>query len=149
MGGCLEIKLVKPIKIPSRAANKRGFDQIRLPQAEPNVWAAGAGVLGKADAAVRQKLGSFDSSDGVIDQLPKLIALFVGDGGAEVLNLDQALADEDDLGDVGDASDPGVADELRIEHEEPGGFFGVAAGCGFPFKQTRRTDEGSDGIDVG
>ena len=71
-----------------------------------------------------QKLGSFDSSDSVIDQLTKLIALFVGDGGAEVLNLDQALADEDDLGDVGDAGDPGVADELRIEHEEPGGSSG-------------------------
>src|SRR5580704_5915669 len=149
MGGCLEIKLVKPIKISSRAANERGFDQIRFPQAKPNVWATRAGVLGKADAAVGQELGSFDPSDSVIDQLSKFSSLFVGDGSAEVLNLDQALANEDNLGDLGDARDPGVADELGIEHEQPSRFFGVSAGSSFPLEQARRPVEGSDGIDVG
>src|SRR6516162_5563833 len=107
MGGCIEIKLVKPIKFPSRASNERGFDQIRLPQAKSDVRAARAGVLGKADAAVGEELGSFDPSHGVIDQLSKLSSLLVSNGRSEVLDFDQAFADEDDLGDVGDAREPG------------------------------------------
>jgi hypothetical protein len=62
----------------------RGYDQTRLPQGR---GAGGTGALGKADPAVGQELGSFDPSDRVFDQLPELAALFVGDGSAEVLNL--------------------------------------------------------------
>jgi hypothetical protein len=57
----------------------------------------------------------------------KFLSLFSGDGGVQVLNLDQALADEDDLGNFGDTCDPGVANQLWIERKESVGFFRISA----------------------
>jgi hypothetical protein len=48
----------------------------------------------------------------------KLLTLFLGDGGAQVLNLDQALPDENHLGDFRNASDPGITDQLRIKRQQ-------------------------------
>ena len=78
---------------------------------------ASAGVLRKPDATVGHEVTGFYSLDRVLDQTAKFLALFVGDGGGQVLNFDQPLADEDDLGNVGDTSDLGVADQLRIESQ--------------------------------
>jgi hypothetical protein len=64
---------------------------------------------------VGHELTGLDPLDRVLHQAAKLPSLFVGDGGLQVLDLDQSLAHEDDLGDVRDAGDPGVADQLRIE----------------------------------
>jgi hypothetical protein len=64
---------------------------------------------------VWQELGGLNSSDCVFRQVSKLLALFVAYRGAQVLNLDQSLADEHDLGDFGNAGHPGVANELRIQ----------------------------------
>jgi hypothetical protein len=49
-------------------------------------------------------------------------ALLVGDGGFQVLDLDQALTDEDNFCDFADAGDPGVADELGVEGEQASGY---------------------------
>ena len=98
---------------------------------------------------MRQEVRRLDSTDRVFDQVAKLLALFLGDGGAQVLNLDQALADENDLGDFRDACDPGVADQLRIERQQSLRFFRVSAGTGLPFQQAALAIEFSDGIDVG
>ena len=111
---------------------------------------------GKADTAVGQELGGFDLADGRFDQLAKLLTLFVGDRGAEVLNLDHAFADEDHQGHFGDARDPGVADQLRIESQQSLGLFGIASRRGLPFEQavgavqvTYRIDVGDEVIAVG
>src|SRR2546426_11070508 len=58
---------------------------------KPDVRAAAAGVLGKADATVRHEMGRFDSLYRVCDQVAELLALFVRDGGAQVLDFDQSL----------------------------------------------------------
>src|SRR6266436_6047091 len=61
IGGILVCKLVKPTKVVcSWTSYERSFGQVRSSQTEPDVGTAGAGVLGKADAAVGQELGRFD-----------------------------------------------------------------------------------------
>jgi hypothetical protein len=110
MGGLLVRKLVKQTKIVSQTPNERCVDQFRLAQTEVDVRTAGTGVLRKPDAAVRQELRRFDPTDGIVDQPAEFLALLFGDGRSEVLDLDHALPDENDLGNIGNASNPAVAD---------------------------------------
>src|SRR6202162_878765 len=64
MGGVLVIKLVKQTKVLcSWTPHQRRFGQVRPSQTETNVGTAGAGVLGKANATVRQELSRFDPAD--------------------------------------------------------------------------------------
>jgi len=64
VGGLLVIKLVKPTKVfGSWPPNEGGFDQLRFVQAEPEIGAAAARVLRKANAAVRQELRRLDLAD--------------------------------------------------------------------------------------
>jgi hypothetical protein len=110
------MKLVKPSKtFCSWPPDESGLDQLWASETEPDVGAAAARVLGKADAAMGQELGRLDLPDGLFDQLREFTALFIRDGGVQVLNLDQALAHEHHLGDFGNTSDPRVANELGIE----------------------------------
>src|SRR6201987_514480 len=95
IGGLLVRKLVKQTKIVSRTTDQSGIDHFRLSQTEADIRATGAGILRKPDAAVRQELRRFDPSDGIVDQSAEFVALLLGDGGTEILDLDQpALADE-------------------------------------------------------
>jgi hypothetical protein len=115
IGGYLVKKFVKQTKIDSGFAHESGFDQGGLVEAEPDEGASGARILWKADAAMWQKQPGLDPSDCVIDQSCELLPLLVRNGGPEVLNFDQALAYENNLGDFVDARHPRIADELRIE----------------------------------
>ena len=96
-----------------------------------------------------QEFGRFDPPDRVFDQTTELLALLVGDGGAEVLNLNQPLADEDDLGDLGNACHPGIANQLWVEGQQATRFLGVAAGGGLPLEQRTHAIQVPDSIDVG
>ena len=98
---------------------------------------------------MRQKVCRLDSTDCAFHQAAKLLALLVGDGGSQVLNLDQPLADEYDLSDFGNASHPGVANELRIQRQQSLRLFRVSARTGLPLEQAARAVEFADGIDVG
>src|SRR6266478_1929444 len=150
MGGILVCKLVKPTKVfCSRAPHQRRFGQILSPQTEPDVGTTGAGVLGKADATVGQKLGGFDPSDRVLDQSPEFFALVVVDRGPEVLNLDQPLADENHLSHVGNTCDPGIANQLRVKSQQPSWFLRISAGRGLPFQQAASAVQIADGIHIG
>src|SRR5579863_4568944 len=116
MGGFLIIKLVKPTKIfCSWTPHQCGVGQLLFSQTKPNVWTAAARILRKADATERQKIRRFNPADRSFDKVTELLPLFVGNGGAKILNFDQALADEYDLGDVGNSCYPRVANQLRIE----------------------------------
>src|ERR1035441_2657863 len=115
IGGYLVKKFVKQTKIDSGFAHESGFDQVGLVEAEPDEGASGARILWKADAAMWQKQPGLDPSDCVIDQSCELLPLLVRNGGPEVLNFDQALAYENNLGAFVDARHPRIADELRIE----------------------------------
>ena len=109
-------------------------------------WCRGSGG---SDATVGEKLGRFDPSDRVLNQVAELRALLVTDRGPEVLNLDQPFADKHHLSDVCDTGGPGRADQLRIESQQSGRLFRITAGCSLPFEQAASTVELSDGIHVG
>jgi hypothetical protein len=66
---------------------------------------------------VGQELRGLDPLDSILDQPAELLALLVGDGGSQVLNLGQPLTDEDDLSHFGNTRHPGVTDELGIERQ--------------------------------
>src|SRR5579864_601347 len=150
MGGSLVRKLVKHTKVLcSWPADQPGFGHLLLVQAQPDIGARAARILRKADAAVRQKLGSLDSVNRVVHNVAELLPLVISDGGLEILDFDQALAYEHHLGDIVDAGEPGVADQLRVECQESFWLFRVAGGGGFPFEQASTAVESSDGIDVG
>src|SRR5207302_2968014 len=100
------------------------------------------------NAAVRQKLSRLDPADRVIDEPAKLFALFFGDSGAQILNLDQSFPDKDDLGDVRNASHPRVTDQLRVEHQQSIRFFRVPTRGGLPFDQATHAVHLSDRVDV-
>jgi hypothetical protein len=102
IGGNLVNKFVKQTKIDSRLAHEGAFDQVALIEAEPDEGTGGTRILWKADAAMRQEQPGLDPSDCVIDQSCELLPLLVRNGGPEVLNFDQTLADENNLGDFVD-----------------------------------------------
>jgi hypothetical protein len=94
-------------------------------------------------------LGSFDLTDRRVDQLTKLPSLLVRNRSEQVLNLGDAFSDESHNGNVGDASDPGVADELEIKRCQAFGLLGVASTGRFPFEQTPVSIQVANRIDVG
>src|ERR1700690_2675882 len=98
IGGSLVSKFVKQTKINSRLADKPRLHQIALVKTEPEEGAGSTGVLGEADAAVRQEQSRLDTADGVIDQGGKLLPLLVGDSGPQATDFHHALGGEDDLG---------------------------------------------------
>src|ERR1019366_1433563 len=107
MGGYSVCKLVKPIKILcSWTPHQAGVSHFLLSKAESNIRTGAAGILGKADATVGKELRGLDSSDRVLDQAAEFFALLIGNGGAQVLNLDQPLANENYLSDFRDARYP-------------------------------------------
>src|ERR1700675_4421877 len=98
--------------------------------------AADAPVLREADSWVGRELGSFDLTSGRFDQLAKLPPLLIGNRSQQILNLRDALPHESHNGDVGDASDPGVADELEVKRCQPFGLLWITGTGRFPFEQT-------------
>jgi len=69
------MKLVKPTKIASRTSDQPGFHHFLFPQAEPQMRAAQAAILGKADAASGWELGGFDLPDGIRDHRTEAVTL--------------------------------------------------------------------------
>jgi hypothetical protein len=88
-------KLVKPIKtLGSWTPHDSGVNHFLFSKTKAHIRTAAAGILGKANAAVRQKVCRLDSPDRALHQAGKLPALFVGDRSAQILNLDEPFADE-------------------------------------------------------
>jgi hypothetical protein len=107
IGGYSVIKLVKPIKtVGSGTPYYGGVDHFLPTKTEAHIRAGAARVLGKADAAVCWEVHRLDPTDRAFYEVTKLLTLFLRDGGAQVLNLDQTLADKDHLGDFRNACDP-------------------------------------------
>jgi hypothetical protein len=81
MGGYSVIKLVKPIKtLCSWTPHQAGVSHLLLAKTQPHIRTTAAGILGKADAAVGQKLGGLDPLDRVPYQATKFFALLVSNG---------------------------------------------------------------------
>ena len=94
----------------SSVTHQTAVDHLLFSKAKPQIRARTAGVLGKANPAVRQELGRLDSPDGICDQVAKFVALRIADCGPEVLDLDQSFADKHNLSHVCDPGDPRIAD---------------------------------------
>jgi hypothetical protein len=90
-----------------------------------------------------------DSTDRAFHQAAKLLALLLGDGSAQVLNLDKTLADKNHLSHFRNSCDPGVTNQLGIERQEPLRFFRKSAGRRLPLEQAALAIECADGVDIG
>src|ERR1700737_4358920 len=110
IGGYLVSKFVKQTKINSWLRHEGGLDQVRLVEAEPDEGAGRARILWEADPTVGQKEPRLYPPHRVRNQRGPLLSLFFGDRGTQVLNFNQTLADENDLGDFVDARHPRIAD---------------------------------------
>lgn len=66
---------------------------------------------------MRQELGRLNSPNRVFHQLAELPPLLVAYRRAQVLNFDQPLAHEYDLGDFSNAGHPGIANQLGIQRQ--------------------------------
>src|SRR5208282_504956 len=148
IGGYLVNKFVKQTKIDSGFAHKACFDQGGLVEAEPEEGAGGTRVLRETDATVRQEESGLDPSDRVIDQGCKLLPLFFRNGGPQVLDFNQALADENNLGDFVDPGHPRIADQLWIQCGNAGRLFRISCGGGFPFQNAGCSVQLTNGVDV-
>ena len=98
---------------------------------------------------MRQELCGLNSPDRVVNQPSEFLPLLFRDRGVQVLNLDQALANEYDLGDFGDARHPGIADQLGIQREQPVRLFRIPARRRLPLQKAALSVKFADGIDVG
>src|SRR6202162_608205 len=110
--------------------------------------AADAPVLREADSWVGRELGSFDLTSGRFNQLAKLLTLLFRDRSQQVLNLRDAFPHKRHNGNIGDASDPGVADELKVKRSQPLGLVRITSTRGFPFQQAPRAVQMANGIDI-
>jgi hypothetical protein len=142
-------KFVKQTKIDSRLTHKGGLDQVGLVEAETDKGAGGTGILWKADPTVWQEEPGLDPPHRVRNQRGPLLSLLFGDRGTQILDFDQALAHENNLGNSVDARHPRIADELWIQCGNADRLFRISRGCGFPFQNAWRTVQFTNGIDVG
>jgi hypothetical protein len=98
---------------------------------------------------MRQELCGLDSLDRVSYQATEFLALIIGNGGSQVLHLHKPFPNEHDLGDFGNSSHPRIANQLRIQREQPVRLFRVSARRRFPLQKAARAVESADGINVG
>ncbi len=98
---------------------------------------------------MRQEEPRLDPSDRVIDQTYKLLALFLGNGGPEVLHFNQTLTDENNLGNFVDSGHPGIADKLRIQCGNASRLFRISRRGSFPFQKTRCAVEFANRVNIG
>jgi hypothetical protein len=116
-GGFLVSKLVKPTKVfCSWASHEMSLGDLIFPEAKPDIGATAAGILGKTDSTVRQEVSGLDSSNRVFCQLTDLTALFIGNCCAQVLGLNQSLANKNNLSDLRNAGHPGITAPVSGNH---------------------------------
>src|SRR6266851_1568472 len=94
-----------------------------------------APVLRKANAAVRTKVTHLDLVDGCLDKSTEFLTLFFRDRRSQVLDLGRMLSHEDDQRYVRYSSDPGIANQLRIQREQAFWVFRIATRRCLPIDQ--------------
>ena len=91
------------------------MNQFLSSKTKPDVRTACARVLGETDAAMREEISGFNLLDCVFDQMTEFCPLLISYCRWQILNFHHSLADEHNLCDIGNARDPGITDQLRIE----------------------------------
>src|SRR5260370_26329802 len=110
------------------------------------MWATQAAVLGEADTAVRNKLSRLDLADRCLREAPELLTLLFRDRRSQILNFGSVLPHKDDQCYLRNPTNPGIADELRIERKQSLGFRRIATGCCLPVDQQVLAIDLPDGI---
>src|SRR5580700_833825 len=95
-----------------------------------------AAILGKSNPAVSRELSLFNVEDCRLNKATKLPALFFRNGRPQVLDFRQLLSHEDDQCNIRNATDPGIANQLRIQSEEAFWLLGITARSRLPIDQT-------------
>src|SRR5450756_980042 len=90
---------------------------------------------------MRRKLRRLDLGDGILNELPKLAPAIVRNRAPQVLDLGQALADEDDEGYLGFTGQPGVAGQLRIKRQQAFRLVRIPGRGGLPIDDAARPVE--------
>src|SRR5579862_2217039 len=146
----LVVNNVNPIKVGgSRLTNEFGCGQSFVPKTQSEVCTADAPVLRETDSWVGRELGRFDLTGRGFNQLAKLLTLLFRDRSQEVLNLRNAFPHKSHNGNVRDARNPGITNELKVERSQALGLIWIASTRGFPFEQPPRAVQVSNGIDIG
>ena len=108
-------KLIKETKVNSWLADESRVNQFLSSKTKPDVGTACARVLGETDAAMREEISGFNLLDCVFDQMTEFFPLLISYCRWQILNFRHSFADKDDLRDIGDARNPGIADQLWVE----------------------------------
>src|SRR6266851_6580729 len=109
---------------------------------------ADTAVLWESNPAVRGKMPGFDLVDCGFHHTAEFSSLFFGDRCLQILNLGHVLSHEDDHGDFGNARNPGIAGQLRVQRKQFFGFFRIAACRGLPVYEAVFAIQVADGINV-
>ena len=78
---------------------------------------------------MRKVIGGLDLGYRILDQLRKVVSLFLRDHSGKVLNLGCAFAHEDNQRYFGNAAHPGVAEELGVECQQTDRLISKAGSC--------------------
>src|SRR6516162_195098 len=133
-------KLVQPSKVvPSRCPNQIDIYQLLIIEAQTDVRAVRAAVLGKTNTAMERELRGLNLADGIGQQSTEFGSLFFRDGGSQILNFGVMLSHERHERHFGDTGDPGIADQLWVERKQTCRFLAITAGRGLPVHNTPNT----------
>jgi hypothetical protein len=97
---------------------------------------------------MREEVSGLDLADCSLDQLAKLPALIVIDGSFQILNFRCVLSNKHDKGNLGNVSQPGITNELRIERQETIGLFRISGCRRFPIDDAFPPIHLADRVDV-
>src|ERR1700688_4227261 len=89
-------------------------------------------VLREANTTVRIKMTGFNLIYRGLHQSTEFLALCLGNGGFQILDLRMVFANEHDEGHFGNSGKPGITDQLRIERKQACGIIRISGSSGFP-----------------
>jgi histidinol-phosphate phosphatase family protein len=125
------------------------YNQWFVPETQTEMRAADAPVLRETNSGSKRELGRFDLTDRRFNQLAKFPTLLVGNRRQQILNLRDAFPHESHNRNIGDATDPGVADQLKVKRCQALWLLRITSTGGFPFEQTPLAIQLADRIDIG
>src|ERR1700730_8239328 len=108
-----------------------------------------ASVLRKPNAAMRIEMTCLDLVGCGLYQSAKFLPLLLRDCCSQILNFGSMLPHKNDQCHLRNASDPRIANQLRIERKQTFRAFWVATRRGFPVDQAAHTVYLTDCIEIG
>src|SRR6266404_1689737 len=111
--------------------------------------ATDASVLRKPNAAIRIEMTCLDLIGCVLYQSAKFLPLLLRDCCSQILNFGSMLPHKNNQCHLGNASDPRIANQLRIERKQTFRAIWVATGRGLPVNEAAHTVYLTDRVEIG